>query len=390
MTNRSMLPTTAVAAFVAVGAAIGTTTPATAAPPVERRADVRPWADTSADAAARSAAVRDAVAGPGGEGARTAADTFRIAGANRYATSVAGSKALYTDEILAAHPLDVVFVASGTNYPDALAATTFVVPFGPLLLVPPTGTVPSLVMNELRRLDPANIVLIGGENAVSEEIVTQLSTIATPGYVAGQDRYETAAIVAEIADEGFESQDGGTASGIGTMFVVNGTTFADALPAGAATGPLRGAIVLTKQGTLPAATAEAIRSTAPRRVVVLGGPGAVSESVVAKVRSLVPGKEVVRRSGADRFATAADLSQTEYVHPGRGVVLANGLDFPDALTASAFGALVEYPLLLSRSTCAPDATVDEVASFEELSYIEVVGFGGTTVLSDRALTLTRC
>ena len=49
--------------------------------------------------------------------------------------------------MIASNPIGVVFVASGTNFPDALSATALVPPAGPLLLVPPTGVVPTVVLD---------------------------------------------------------------------------------------------------------------------------------------------------------------------------------------------------------------------------------------------------
>lgn len=388
MTTRSVLPTAAVAALVAVGAAVAMTTPATAA---QRPSDRPHWASASSAAGglARTAAVREAarsaVEASGRSGSAEEYDFFRIAGSSRYATSVAASKALYTDEVIADHPVGPVFVASGTNFPDALAATALVKPFGPLLLVPSSGTVPAVVAAELRRLDPEDVV-VGGAAAVSGGVASQLARIAPVSRIAGADRYDTAARIAPIVDEGWGPDS------VHTVYVVNGDSFADALAAGPGTGYAAGAVLLTRTGSLPATSAGVLQDLAPARVVVVGGTGVVSAAVVSRIKSLVPGAQVVRRAGADRYATAAVFSVGEYVHPGAGAVLANGLTFPDALTAAAFGAVVDYPLLLAKAACSPDETVDEARSYADQLEppFEVVGFGGTTVLSDRALTLTRC
>ncbi|MFQ6173261.1 cell wall-binding repeat-containing protein [Oryzobacter sp. R7] len=390
--RRTTLSTSLLAALVAVGAAAGAQVPAAA---TERSSDLPRWATASAaaDGAARTAAARKAATARAGDDARAAEiATVRMAGPNRYATSVAGSKALYTDEVIAQYPLDVVFVASGTNFPDALAATSFVRPFGPLLLVPSSGTVPAVVMNELRRLNPHDIVIVGGAGAVSNAVAAQLATLAAVGRVAGPDRYATAADVAVITDAGYQDPDPEVPQGVDTVYVVNGDAFPDALAAGSATGWRRGAVVLTKAGSLPSSSADAIDAIDPERVVVVGGTGSVSAGVVTTIKALVPGKEVVRRSGADRYGTAAKVSELEFIHPNNGIVLASGLTFPDALSAAAFGAVVDYALLLSRPTCAPSATVAEVENYMQyISYpLEVVGFGGEAVLSEAALDVVPC
>ena len=390
--RRSTLPAAALAALVSLGAALGAQAPAGAA---DRSIDLPAWVSSAAKGAALTAAAREAAQERGASARVTDGYApFRIAGANRYATAVAASKALFTDEVLTTTEVEVAFVASGLNYPDALAATSLVPLFGPMLLVPPTGTVPSNVMAELNRLDPDFVVIVGGPGAVSAGVEAQLATVAETDRVDGVDRYDTAGYAAFITDAAYEGPDPEAPEpGVDTLYVVSGENFPDALAAGAATGQNRAAIVLTKATSLPEWSAMAIEMIEPNRVVIVGGTGSVSESVRSKVAALVPGKEVVRRAGADRFATAAAFARTELDRPAAGVMLANGLTFPDALSAAGFGALVEYPLLLAKATCAPKATADEAAAQTALlpeEALEVVGVGGTAVLSDAALALARC
>ena len=93
-----------------------------------------------------------------------AADVSRVAGNDRYASSVALSKALFPEGAPTA------FVTTGVNYPDALAGgplagTTKV----PMLLVP-GRCITNVVRSELERLGATSIVLLGGEGAVSSAI----------------------------------------------------------------------------------------------------------------------------------------------------------------------------------------------------------------------------
>ena len=113
---------------------------------------------------------------------------FRIEGPNRYATAVEVSRAI------AQPPQEVVYVASGTNYPDALAAGPAAARAkAPLLLVAPNAVSPEVIA-ELKRLEPSEIRIVGGPNAVSEDVAATLkeATGAEITRIAGDDRYETA------------------------------------------------------------------------------------------------------------------------------------------------------------------------------------------------------
>ena len=83
----------------------------------------------------------------------------RLSGASRYETAVAVSQRH-------APGVAVAYVASGADFPDALAAASAAaLDQGPLLLTNP-GYLPDVVVDELDRLKPARIKLIGGLGAV--------------------------------------------------------------------------------------------------------------------------------------------------------------------------------------------------------------------------------
>ena len=98
----------------------------------------------------------------------------RLAGADRYATAVAISKATYAPGV------PVVYLATGLGYADALAGAPVAgLQKGPLLLVP-TSTLPAVVAAELSRLKPARIVLLGGTSAIAS-IIAGLAEAAAGG-----------------------------------------------------------------------------------------------------------------------------------------------------------------------------------------------------------------
>jgi putative cell wall-binding protein len=96
----------------------------------------------------------------------------RIAGADRYETSVKLSAATF-----AANGVTTAYVASGTSFPDGLSVGPIAGRANaPLLLVPPTG-LPGVVANELRRLDPTSVVFVGGTTMVSDTVRNQVRAI---------------------------------------------------------------------------------------------------------------------------------------------------------------------------------------------------------------------
>lgn len=194
----------------------------------------------------------------------------RIAGTDRYATAAMLSAARYQPDTLR------LFIATGESFPDALAAGPVATQYdSPVLLVRP-DSIPDVVAEEIRRLTPQSIIVLGGQAAISDDVVDELAgyTDGSVERAAGPDRYDTAARVSERGTNVFE------------VFLATGATFPDAL----AVTPLAGRDIrftlLTRPDSLPEPTRQRILATQPRRIVIVGGTGAVSHNVATQLEAL--------------------------------------------------------------------------------------------------------
>jgi putative cell wall-binding protein len=101
----------------------------------------------------------------------TTGSVTRLAGRDRYATAAAVSAAAYPGGA------DTAFIAIGTAFPDAVAAGPAAYELGgPLLLVRPEAA-PGATLDELRRLRPSRIVIIGSEGVVAPEVIEAMEGI---------------------------------------------------------------------------------------------------------------------------------------------------------------------------------------------------------------------
>ncbi|SDQ67377.1 cell wall-binding repeat-containing protein [Quadrisphaera sp. DSM 44207] len=295
----------------------------------------------------------------------------RRSGEDRYGTAVAVSRAGFPGGA------GEVVVASGQDFPDALAAGQVAAGAGgPLLLVPRDGVLPAGVREELARLAPQRIRVVGGTSAVSDAVLAQLEALAPTQRLSGRDRYDTAAVAAST-----------TGRAGGTVFLASGTGYADALAGGALAARNGDALLLSAPGTLPAPTADALRVLRPGRVVLLGGTASVSDAVRDAVAAAVPDAALQRWAGADRYATAADVAAHGHPSGASTVVLTSGRDFPDALAGAPAAGAAGAPLLLVDSTCVPAATA---AALRSLSPERVVVLGGLRAVAASAADLTPC
>jgi putative cell wall-binding protein len=303
-------------------------------------------------------------------GSAGAATTSRLAGADRYATAAAVSRSTF------AAGVPVVYVVTGRNFPDALAAgAAAAAAKGPVLLVD-AGRIPQPVADELTRLKPGAITVVGGAGAVPDSVLAQLRSYTSGAVtrVSGGERYSTAAAVSQ-----------GAFPSAATVYVANGDSYPDALagvPAAAHDGaPL---LLVTAHG-LPAATAGELRRLGARRAIVLGGTGSVDAAVEGQVRAIVA--DTTRVGGVDRYATAAALS-ARIAAPGVGsAYLATGNAFADALAGGPAAAAGGAPILLVRGNCVPAGVNAEI---NRLNPGRLVLLGGPGALASGVEDRTQC
>ncbi len=309
-------------------------------------------------------------------------DPYRAAGADRYATGVAASKATF-----GVGQCDTVVLASGADFADAVSASGLAGSVkGPVLIVKPDSA-PQVVLDEIERLGATNAYVVGGTAAIQDAVldaVDALSGMAAPTRISGATRYETSANVAqEIAD--IEGADFSRAA-----FVARGDLFPDALAAGPFAYSRRMPVLLVKPDSLPAAIASTIESLDITSTVICGDATAVSADVEDTIQDLNAAQTTtLRRGGSTRFSTATSIAtygiEQGWCRPSRpSFGYATGYNFPDALTgASTLGAR-EGCLLLVKPTALPDATATFLDAYKNYEPRTII-LGGTSVVSPEVI-----
>lgn len=184
--------------------------------------------------------------------------------------------------------------------------------------------------------------------------------------IAGEGRYDTAAAVSASY----------FAPGVPVAYVATGTSFPDALAGGAAAAATGGPVLLTDRVALPPATVTELERLDPERIVVLGGPSAVSDAVLADLQEYTQG-DVSRLSGTDRYSTAAAISAAVFRPGVRNVFVTTGLGFADALAGGPAAGSQDSPVLLVSPWQLPAVTAQELARLEPQS---ITVLGGVTAV----------
>jgi putative cell wall-binding protein len=295
----------------------------------------------------------------------------RIAGADRYQAAVNVSKASYPAGA------SVVYVVTGAGYADALSAGPAAAKEGgPLLLTPGAGLLPE-VKAEIRRLAPGKIVVVGGVNSVSAGALAELKQLQNnTTRIGGADRYEASRNLAKYA---FSS------SGAKSVYIATGVNFPDALSAGAAAAAVDGPVVLVygNASTIDAPTLALLDDLGVNAVTIAGGPASVTPGIET---SLTAVGTVTRRGGADRFEASANINRNAFSRTGEAF-LVTGLNFPDALSGSAWAGHIDAPVYLSQQDCVPGVALDAMAA-QGVTHVTLVG--GPNSLGQAVASLTRC
>lgn len=102
-------------------------------------------------------------------------------------------------------PVDVVYVTTGRNFPDALAGGTLAAAVGaPMLTVEKDLPIPDATVAALQSLRPDRIIIFGGPAAVSDAVKGALGDHTRSGAVTrieGDDRHGTASAIADALPE---------------------------------------------------------------------------------------------------------------------------------------------------------------------------------------------
>lgn len=143
--------------------------------------------------------------------------------------------------------------------------------------------------------------------------------------------------------------------GAKTVVVASGEHFADALSVTSLANRHNAPLLLTKQAYLPSEVAAEIKRLNPSRIIIAGGPTAVSSKTFTQLKKYAP---VSREAGSTRYGTSAKIA-TNW-SSAKNVFVASGRSFPDALSMAAVAANREAPLLLSSKKYVPSAILKQL------------------------------
>jgi len=177
--------------------------------------------------------------------------------------------------------------------------------------------------------------------------------------LAGVDRYKTAV---EICKKGWKDKSD-------YVVLANGENFPDALSAAPLAKKYNAPILLTSKDVLNEDTKSELQRLNVKQVLIVGGSGVISENVESTLNSM--NITVKRFYGKDRYETSIKVAEEVELN-NNGVFVANGENFPDALSVAPIAAQKGMPIILVPKDNLTEST-DKYVSSNSITKSYVIG-----------------
>lgn len=293
----------------------------------------------------------------------------RIYGSNRYETSINIANNFSNETV------QNVIVASGNNFPDALAGSVLSKQLNaPILLVNKSldGSQDSInyIKNHLDK--SGTVYVLGGPASVSDEYISYIKSLGFNNVkrLGGKNRFDTNRVIVESMNVEKGKP----------VVIVNGSNFPDALSISSIASLKGYPIMLSNASSLSEEVKGRISAIEPSTVYLIGGQGALGNNIINEIKSLVPNiedKNIVRIWGQNRYETS--LSICKYFNLSTDTaVIANGENFPDALSGSALAAKLQAPIILTNGK---DISAQK-GYLDTTNYVNKIILGGSGAVSE--------
>ena len=168
------------------------------------------------------------------------------------------------------------------------------------------------------------------------------------------------------------------------VFIATGADYADALSVAPAAAKEGGSLLLTSKNALSPKLVSLLKKDVPSVIYIVGGKGAVSAKVEAQLEDIA---DVERISGKDRYQTSLAVFDNFFAGDTfTDAFVATGLDFPDALSASAAAGALESPVLLVNGKTAKNLLPKMVEGLDNAKVKNVNIVGGTGAVNKNIAT----
>ncbi|HEY8910689.1 MAG TPA: N-acetylmuramoyl-L-alanine amidase [Desulfosporosinus sp.] len=197
--------------------------------------------------------------------------------------------------------------------------------------------------------------------------ITQASPLVYPTErISGQDRVETALY---ISQKGWDSAQ--------TVILCEYSDYSDSIASTPFAVSLNAPILLTAGDSIDQRVVKELQRLKPQNIILLGGNACLKPSIGKQLDNLALKWE--RIGGVDRYETSVLLAKHL---TSDSLILANGDNFPDALSAATYAGIKQIPIVLT-STTLPNSVIQY---YNDAGPKHLIVIGGEAVVPSNNLT----
>ncbi|HEK8754724.1 TPA: cell wall-binding protein Cwp10 [Clostridioides difficile] len=300
----------------------------------------------------------------------------KLKGADRFETAVKISQSGWTKS-------DTVVIVNGEDKSmvDGLTATPLASVKNSPILLSSNEKLPQKTIEELKRLNPSKVIVIGGNNSMPNSVVEAIKAVNSKisvQRIGGDTRYQTSINIAKEIDK---------TNNVSKLYIGAGNGEADSLSIASLAGKEKTPIVLTQKDGVDNETEQFIKSNKVSNIYFIGGIEKISNKAIEQVGKIA-NKDISKNrvAGQTRQETNAKVIDKFYSQSKLdGVVVANQDKLIDALAVGPLAAKNNSPVILATNTL--DKSQESSLKGKNSSKLFEVGGGVASSVVDKLKSL---
>ncbi|HFL2489570.1 cell wall-binding protein Cwp10 [Clostridioides difficile] len=300
----------------------------------------------------------------------------KLKGADRFETAIKISQSGWTKS-------DTVVIVNGEDKSmvDGLTATPLASVKNSPILLSSNEKLPQKTVEELKRLNPSKVIVIGGNNSMPNSVVEAIKAVNSKisvQRIGGDTRYQTSINIAKEIDK---------TNNVSKLYIGAGNGEADSLSIASLAGKEKTPIVLTQKDGVDNEAEQFIKSNKVSNIYFIGGIEKISNKAIEQVGKIV-NKDISnnRVAGQTRQETNAKVIDKFYSQSKLdGVVVANQDKLIDALAVGPLAAKNNSPVILATNTL--DKSQESSLKGKNSSKLFEVGGGIASSVIDKIKSL---
>ena len=262
-----------------------------------------------------------------------------IIGANRYDTAAKISKKGWNAS-------STVVIANGINEIEGIVSNPLASVYNAPVLLAEKDRVSKYTTDELKRLSPSNIIIIGDKSSIGENTVSNIKKVAPSASIKRIEGSNIEELSVNIAKE-IDSK-----ANVSKIYVAGENGAADALSVVSKAAEEKSPIIVTSKNSVNSSVKNWIKSNSISSAYFLGKTAVISDNVIKEIDSVVSGNVSGNRiGGSDRNQTNARVIKALYLSETYNpVFVAKNSPLVDAISVGVYAARTKSPIVIAGNS----------------------------------------